>query len=84
MAYCQNHDYCLGLVINLAAHDCLYREDLPPNIPMEHIRLTAKILPPIEAVQKVIAIADDFWKRRPDEYIAIHCDYGVFSPHESI
>jgi hypothetical protein len=79
LTYCQDHDYRLGLVINLAAHDCLYSEDLPSDILMEHIRLTAKILPPIEAVQRVIVIADDFWKRRPDEYVAIHCDYGVFS-----
>ena len=42
-----------------------------------------QLLPSRETVADVIAIASEFWKRHPQDHIAIHCAYGqssVFCP----
>jgi hypothetical protein len=80
LSTCRDHGYKLGMIINLAAHDCLYAADMPEGLPMKHTRLTAKVLPPADKVQAVIEMVDAFWSCHPDQYIAIHCDYGVHQP----
>ena len=77
LAHCEQRGLQVGLIINLAAHHCLYAEDVPLNVPMEHVRMAAKILPTLAAVQQVIRTADAFWRQHPEQYIAIHCDYGA-------
>lgn len=77
LSHCARRGLRVGLVINLAAHHCLYAEEVPRDVPMEHVRMTAKILPPIAAVRQVIRAADAFWEAHPEQYIAIHCDYGA-------
>jgi hypothetical protein len=77
LAFCRQQGFALGLIINLAAHDCLYAADLPGNLPMQQVQLAAKVLPPPQAVQQVLCIADAFWQAHPEQYVAVHCDYGV-------
>lgn len=67
---------CVGMIIDLANHECLYAEDLPGSLEYTHIQLVAKVLPPFEAINAVAAAAAEFWARRPGDYIAIHCAYG--------
>jgi len=67
---------CIGMIIDLANHECLYAEDLPESLEYTHIQLVAKVLPPFEAINAVAAAAAEFWARRPNDYIAIHCAYG--------
>lgn len=59
-----------------ANHECLYEEDIPECVEYEHVQLVAKVLPPPDAIDDVARIANDFWRREPDKYIAIHCAYG--------
>ena len=66
----------VGMIIDLANHDCLYADDLPDCIEYAHVQLIAKVLPPIEAIDDVQRVAQDFWTRKPDDFIAIHCAYG--------
>ena len=81
LAHCKQHGFELGLIINLAAHQCLYAADLQDGIPVEQIPLTAKVVPPRDAVQRVLDAADAFWHDHPEKYIAIHCDYGAPCAH---
>jgi protein-tyrosine phosphatase len=67
---------CVGMIIDLANHECLYAEDLPESLEYTHIQLVAKVLPPLQAINAVAAAAAEFWARRPNDYIAIHCAYG--------
>jgi hypothetical protein len=67
---------CVGMIIDLANHECLYAEDLPDSLEYTHIQLVAKVLPPPEAINAVAAAAAEFWSRRPNDYISIHCAYG--------
>lgn len=64
------------MIIDLANHDCLYIDDVPPSVEYSHIQLVAKVLPPQEAIDEVEQVAKEFWSRHPDKYIAIHCAYG--------
>jgi len=66
----------VGMIIDLANHECLYADDLPRSIEYAHVQLVAKVLPSIEAICKVQTVAQEFWSRKPDEHIAIHCAYG--------
>lgn len=66
----------IGMIIDLANHECLYADDLPPDLEYAHIQLVAKVLPPQEAIDEVQLTAQTFWARKPHEYIAIHCAYG--------
>jgi len=67
----------IGLILDLSNHECLYSEDVPEDVAYEHISLVAKELPPLAFVHEVARAAQVFWERHPDEYIAIHCAYGV-------
>lgn len=66
----------VGMIIDLANHECLYEEDIPPSIEYAHVQLVAKVLPPPEAIDEVERVASEFWRREPDAYVAIHCAYG--------
>lgn len=66
----------VGMIIDLANHECLYADDIPANLEYAHVQLVAKVLPPQEAIDEVQRTAQGFWKRRPGDYIAIHCAYG--------
>ncbi|EFJ44707.1 hypothetical protein VOLCADRAFT_118653, partial [Volvox carteri f. nagariensis] len=66
----------VGLLLDLSNHDCLYTDDIPPWLTYRHIQLVAKELPPPEFVDTVVAVANKFWEKHPDEYIAVHCAYG--------
>jgi protein-tyrosine phosphatase len=66
----------VGLVIDLSNHDCLYLDGVPPHLERVHVRNVAKSIPNIECTSEVIAVADEFWSRKPEQYIAIHCAYG--------
>ncbi len=71
-----NADRRVGMIIDLANHECLYSEDLPETLEYTHIQLVAKVLPPPEAINAVAEAAEEFWARRPNDFIAIHCAYG--------
>ena len=66
----------VGLIIDLSNHDCLYSDGVPPDLERVHVRNVAKSVPNVECTDEVIAVASEFWSRRPDEYVAIHCAYG--------
>lgn len=66
----------VGMIIDLANHECLYADDIPAGLEYAHVQLVAKVLPPQEAIDDVQRTAEMFWMRRPDEFIAIHCAYG--------
>lgn len=66
----------VGLIIDLANHDCLYADDIPSTLEYVHLNLIAKVIPPKEAVDQVETIAREYWSRHPDRYIATHCAYG--------
>lgn len=66
----------MGMIIDLANHECLYAEDIPSTLEYSHINLIAKVIPPVEAVFEVERVASEFWRRKPNSYIAIHCAYG--------
>lgn len=66
----------VGLVIDLSNHDCLYLDGMPPHLERVHVRNVAKSIPNVECTSEVIAVANEFWSRKPDEYVAIHCAYG--------
>ncbi|KAI7835650.1 hypothetical protein COHA_010442 [Chlorella ohadii] len=66
----------VGLIIDLANHDCLYSDDVPDTVEYEHVQLIAKVLPSREAIDEVERIARSFWSEQPNQYIAIHCAYG--------
>lgn len=66
----------IGLLLDLSNHDCLYSDDIPPDVEYNHIQLVAKELPPPAFVDAVIVAAREFWGRHPDKFIAVHCAYG--------
>ena len=66
----------VGLIIDLSNHDCLYSDGVPSDLERVHVRNVAKSIPNVECTDEVIAVASEFWSRRPDEYVAIHCAYG--------
>eukprot|EP00198_Chlamydomonas_reinhardtii_P011494 XP_001700831.1 predicted protein [Chlamydomonas reinhardtii] len=66
----------IGLILDLSNHDCLYTDDVPPDVQYIHIQLVAKELPPPDFVAEVVAAANAFWEQHPDLYIAVHCAYG--------
>ncbi|KAL4852861.1 mRNA-capping enzyme [Chlorella vulgaris] len=66
----------VGLIIDLANHDCLYSDDMPESLEYEHVQLIAKVLPTREAIAEVERIANSFWAQHPEQHIAIHCAYG--------
>jgi hypothetical protein len=70
------HGREVGMIIDLANHECLYAEDIPSTLEYAHINLIAKVIPPVEAVVEVERVASEFWRRKPNSYIAIHCAYG--------
>lgn len=81
----QERDYGrhVGLIIDLANHECLYLDDILSHnqkstriLEYAHIQLVAKVLPPKSAIDQVERVAREFWSRKPDDYIAIHCAYG--------
>jgi protein-tyrosine phosphatase len=79
----RDHGRHVGLIIDLANHECLYLDDILSHnekttriLEYVHIQLVAKVLPPKSAVDQVERVAREFWSRKPDDYIAIHCAYG--------
>ncbi|KAG2441038.1 hypothetical protein HXX76_003891 [Chlamydomonas incerta] len=66
----------IGLILDLSNHDCLYTDDIPPDVQYIHIQLVAKELPPPDFVAEVVVAANAFWERHPDHHIAVHCAYG--------
>eukprot|EP01026_Neomeris_dumetosa_P060245 TRINITY_DN56779_c0_g4_i2.p1 TRINITY_DN56779_c0_g4~~TRINITY_DN56779_c0_g4_i2.p1 ORF type:complete len:335 (-),score=36.89 TRINITY_DN56779_c0_g4_i2:104-1108(-) len=66
----------IGMILDVSDHTCLYQQDMPVNIEYQQVRLVAKQLPSHEVVRKVHAVANEFWSRYPNKYIAIHCAYG--------
>jgi hypothetical protein len=71
-----HHGREVGMIIDLANHECLYAEDIPSTLEYAHINLIAKVIPPVEAVVEVERVASEFWRRKPKSHIAIHCAYG--------
>ena len=57
----------VGLIIDLSNHDCLYSDGVPPDLERVHVRNVAKSVPNVECTDEVIAVASEFWSRRPDE-----------------
>lgn len=79
----RDHGRHVGLIIDLANHDCLYLDDILSHngkttriLEYVHIQLIAKVLPPKSSIDHVERVAREFWSRKPDDYIAIHCAYG--------
>ena len=66
----------VGLIIDLSNHDCLYTDGVPNDLERVHVRNVAKSVPNVECTDEVIAVASEFWSRRPEHHIAIHCAYG--------
>lgn len=67
----------VGMLLDLSNHDTLYIHDIPASLGYTHIQLVAKVLPLRSAVDAVIETAQIFWKEHPEQYIAIHCAYGM-------
>ena len=83
----REHGRKVGLIIDLANHDCLYIDDLlayneevgarrEAIVEYVHVGLVAKELPPQEVIDQVQDVAREFWERKPDSYICLHCCYG--------
>lgn len=79
----RDHGRHVGLIIDLANHECLYLDDILSHnkktsriLEYAHIQLVAKVLPPKGSIDQVERVAREFWSRKPDDYIAIHCAYG--------
>lgn len=66
----------VGMLLDLSNHECLYTDDIPESLEYKHISLIAKELPPEEFVAEVTIAANAFWRKHPDQYIAVHCAYG--------
>eukprot|EP00899_Mesostigma_viride_P026490 jgi/Mesvir1/7025/Mv09153-RA.1 len=66
----------VGLIIDLTNHDCIYEEERPDHVQHVQIRCTAKVYPARSELDQVISLATSFWKKNPEQYIAIHCSYG--------
>jgi len=71
----------VGLIIDLANHECLYKDDMLPlqdkyGLEYAHVQLVAKELPPKSAIDRVERVAKEFWARKPEQHVAIHCAYG--------
>ncbi|GAX78328.1 hypothetical protein CEUSTIGMA_g5770.t1 [Chlamydomonas eustigma] len=66
----------VGLILDLSNHECLYSNDVPPDVRHVHIQLVAKELPAQDFVDEVCRVAKAFWAECPSLYIAIHCAYG--------
>ena len=41
------------------------------------LQLVAKAFPHQAAIDRVIELANTFWREHPDQHIAIHCAYGA-------
>ncbi len=83
----REHGRKVGLIIDLANHDCLYIDDLlayneevgarrEAIVEYVHVGLVAKELPPQEVIDQVQEVAREFWARKPESYICLHCCYG--------
>ncbi|KAK9817058.1 hypothetical protein WJX72_008938 [[Myrmecia] bisecta] len=73
----QQQGRTVGLILDLSNHDCLYSEDLAASgVRYTHVHLVAKMFPEHKSIVKVVEIAQAFWAKHPDEYVAIHCAYG--------
>jgi hypothetical protein len=66
----------VGLIIDLSNHDCLYSDGVPPELERVHVRNVAKSVPDVSCTSEVVRVADEFWSRRPNDHVAIHCAYG--------
>lgn len=75
----------VGLIIDLANHDCLYIEDLLEwnggrglGEIVEYVRvgLVAKEVPEKGVVEEVARVVREFWGRKPESYVGVHCCYG--------
>lgn len=66
----------VGLIIDLSNHDCLYLDDVTDDMERVHVRNVAKSIPNVECTSEVIRVATEFWRRKPEQYVAIHCAYG--------
>ena len=56
----------VGLIIDLSNHDCLYLDGVPPYLERVHVRNVAKSIPNPTCTSEVIAVANEFWLRKPD------------------
>ena len=83
----REHGRKVGLIIDLANHDCLYIDDLlayneevgarrEAIVEYVHVGLVAKELPPQGVIDQVQEVAREFWARKPESYICLHCCYG--------
>ncbi len=57
----------------MSQHECLYADDVPPTLHYKHMNLVAKVLPPLAVIDRLVSVANSFWKDHPDQCIAIHC-----------
>mgnify|MGYP001237165053 CR=1 FL=1 len=67
----------VGLIIDLSNHDCLYSDGVPPDLERVHVRNVAKSVPNVECTDEVIAVASEFWSRRPSMQSLYR--YGAYS-----
>eukprot|EP01026_Neomeris_dumetosa_P081092 TRINITY_DN9061_c0_g1_i5.p2 TRINITY_DN9061_c0_g1~~TRINITY_DN9061_c0_g1_i5.p2 ORF type:complete len:396 (-),score=29.91 TRINITY_DN9061_c0_g1_i5:1085-2212(-) len=74
--YQKNLGRDVGLILDVSDHMCLYSQDIPNEIEYQQVRMPSKQIPSRESLRIVFMIAQDFWERQPDKYIAIHCAYG--------
>lgn len=82
----REHGRKVGLIIDLANHDCLYIDDLlayneevgarEAIVEYVHVGLVAKQLPPQGVIDQVQEVAREFWERKPESFICLHCCYG--------
>ena len=47
--------------LGLSQNECLYSDDIPPEVSYRHIRLVAKELPAQDFIDEVCAAARAFW-----------------------
>ena len=66
----------MGLIVDLCNHECLYDDDIPPDVKYEHIWCVAKEVPQDKYIQSFVDVVDSFHSKHPNKYVAVHCAYG--------
>ena len=66
----------MGLIVDLCNHECLYQDEIPSSVAYEHIWCIAKEVPGDEDIQQFVTTVDNFRRKYPKKYVAVHCSYG--------
>eukprot|EP00931_Biecheleriopsis_adriatica_P050808 TRINITY_DN29446_c0_g1_i2.p1 TRINITY_DN29446_c0_g1~~TRINITY_DN29446_c0_g1_i2.p1 ORF type:complete len:242 (+),score=52.19 TRINITY_DN29446_c0_g1_i2:62-787(+) len=75
---CEERGTPVGLVIDLVNTAKYYTGfDESDGIEYQKIRIPGRTVPARGVIEEIFDIIDDFVKRRPGEYVAMHCTHGI-------